>query len=51
MRMKIVLGFVIALFLGLLLATYLVSRQADPIMLDEHGHPVNGPAAVRHPHG
>ena len=31
------LGFVIVLFCGILLVTYLIAREADPVILDEHG--------------
>jgi hypothetical protein len=31
------LGGVILLFLGILLATYLVARKANPVILDERG--------------
>ena len=31
------LGFVMLLFLGLLVLTYVVARDADPVILDERG--------------
>ena len=33
------LGLVIVLFLGILIWVALGSRDADPVMLDEHGQP------------
>ena len=33
-------GFVCVLFIGILLYTYHLTRQATIVMLDEHGHPV-----------
>jgi hypothetical protein len=40
MTMKIVLGLITALFLGILVGVYLVARSENPVMLDEHGRPV-----------
>ncbi|MCW5976460.1 MAG: hypothetical protein KIT09_00205 [Bryobacteraceae bacterium] len=40
MNPKLLLGGVIALFVGLLIATYLVARSANPVMLDEKGRVV-----------
>jgi hypothetical protein len=34
-----VLGFVFALFIGILIFVYVVTKRANPIMLDEHGKP------------
>lgn len=42
-----VLVFAFALFIGILIVCYLITRQAHPIMLDEHGKPVA--AAPLHP--
>lgn len=39
-----VLGGVFVLFCGILIVCYVIARQANPIMLDEHGH-VRGAAA------
>jgi len=39
-----VLGGVFVLFCGILLAAYFIARDADPVMLDEHGQ-VRGAAA------
>ena len=32
------LGFVMVLFIGILITCYLIAREANPIMLDEHGN-------------
>ncbi|HZQ71236.1 MAG TPA: hypothetical protein VFA68_22110 [Terriglobales bacterium] len=33
------LGFVMALFLGILIFAYAVTKRANPVYLDEHGKP------------
>jgi len=33
------LTFVSALFIGILIFVYYVTRQTDPVMLDDHGRP------------
>jgi hypothetical protein len=33
------LGFVFALFIGILIFCYVVTKRTNPIMLDEHGKP------------
>ena len=33
-----VLGGIVVLFIGILVAAYVISRGANPVMLDEHGH-------------
>jgi len=35
------LVFVFALFIGILVVVYVITRQSNPIMLDEHGKPVS----------
>ena len=40
MRMKVFLGFVMLLFIGILIALVAVARHARPVMLDERGRPV-----------
>ena len=42
------LGFVMVLFISILVVCYFIAKQANPIMLDEHGE-VRGshPAATR----
>ena len=35
-----VLVFASAMFIGILIVCYLITRQSNPIMLDEHGKPV-----------
>lgn len=32
------LGFIMVLFVGILIATYLIAREADPVILDDHGN-------------
>jgi len=34
------LVFVFALFIGILVVVYVITRRSNPIMLDEHGKPV-----------
>jgi hypothetical protein len=47
-----VLVFSFALFIGILIVCYLITRQAHPIMLDEHGKPVAAaPLCPVHPGG
>jgi hypothetical protein len=41
--LKVLLGFIIVAFLGILLSAYLIARQANPIILDENGKPLNAP--------
>ena len=38
--MKILLAFVMVLFIGILIATYAAARHANPQLLDEHGRPL-----------
>ena len=33
-----VLGGIVVLFIGILVAAYVISRGVNPVMLDEHGH-------------
>jgi len=33
-----VLGVVIVLFFGILIATYVIAKQVNPVMLDDHGN-------------
>ena len=48
MRMKIVFGLISVLFIGILIFTYVVTRRANPVMLDERGRPLrSAPAAGR----
>jgi hypothetical protein len=42
------LAFVSAIFIGILIVVYFVTRQANPVMLDDHGRPVPT-AALRVP--
>ncbi len=42
------LGFVMALFIGILVFAYVVTKQTNPIFLDEHGQPANAPHAHAH---
>lgn len=41
------LGAVIVLFVGILIACYVIARRANPVMLDEHGHLRDTHSAVR----
>jgi len=34
------LMFVFALFIGILVVVYIITKRSNPIMLDEHGKPV-----------
>ena len=43
------LGGVFLLFVGILVACYCIARQANPVMLDEHGAVRGSAAAERHP--
>lgn len=36
-----VLVFTFALFIGILITVYVITRQSRPVMLDEHGKPVS----------
>ena len=45
--LRIVLGSVFALFIGILVTVYFVAREANPVMLDEHSAPIGAPAASR----
>jgi uncharacterized membrane protein YraQ (UPF0718 family) len=38
--LRIFLGAIMALFIGILVAVYFVAKQANPIFLDEKGKPV-----------
>ena len=35
----ILFGFISLLFIGILIYAYIGARQANPVMLDEHGRP------------
>lgn len=35
------LAFIVVLFLGILVGAYVIARRANPVFLDEQGHPVN----------
>jgi len=35
-----VLGFASLLFIGILVVVYFITKQSNPVMLDEHGKPV-----------
>lgn len=41
---RCILTFVIVLFLGILVAAYFIASEANPILLDEHGKPINAEA-------
>ena len=46
MNMKRFLAFVFLLFTLMLLALYVASEKADPVMLDEEGKPLNPPVTA-----
>ena len=39
--LKVFLSFIFVLFIGILVVVYFISRQANPIILDETGKPIN----------
>lgn len=43
--LKFLLSFIFVLFIAILVTVYLVARRANPILLDEHGKPVNSQTA------
>jgi hypothetical protein len=42
--LRLVLCAVFVLFVGMLVTVYLVAKEANPILLDEHGKPINAEA-------
>jgi hypothetical protein len=42
------LGFVSAIFIGILVFAYFVTKQAHPVYLDQNGRPVNSAPAHSH---
>lgn len=42
---RCLLAFVVVLFISILVAAYLVAREANPVLLDEHGKPINAEAS------
>lgn len=40
MNFKLLLGGVMGFFVAILIICYVIARQANPVFLDEHGHPV-----------
>ena len=42
------LGFVSALFIGILVFCYVVTKRANPILLDVDGHPVTQSSGTSH---
>lgn len=45
----VVLGLVMVLFIGILIFVYVVSKRANPVLLDETGKPLNSQPAPNHP--
>jgi hypothetical protein len=41
MNFKVLLGAVMTLFITILVVCYALTKQANPIFLDEHGKPSN----------
>ena len=39
------LGVMMAIFIGILIFAYIVTKRTHPIFLDEHGHPTNAQPA------
>lgn len=39
--LKLMLSFIGVLFISILLGVYLAARHANPVLLDEHGKPLN----------
>lgn len=39
--LKVALSLIFLLFIGILVAVYFISKQANPILLDERGQPIN----------
>ena len=42
------LGFVMVVFIGILIFVYTVTKRTKPVFLDEHGKPVNATSAHQH---
>jgi hypothetical protein len=38
--LTVVLGIVFVFFCGVLVYVYAATKRANPVMLDEHGHPI-----------
>jgi len=38
--LRLLLGTFVVLFLGILVAVYVVAKEANPVLLDEHGRPI-----------
>lgn len=45
--LQIMLGAIMVLFIGILIATYIVSKRANPVFLDEKGRPVETQSETR----
>ncbi|MDX2033794.1 MAG: hypothetical protein SF339_24170 [Blastocatellia bacterium] len=39
--LRVILGLLVLLFIGIIFTVYMVARQADPVFLDENGKPTN----------
>ena len=42
------LGLIFALFIGILVTAYIVTKRANPVILDESGRPLNSQSVVHH---
>jgi len=42
------LGFIFVLFIGILIFLYIVTRRANPVLLDVNGHPVTQSSGGSH---
>jgi len=45
------LGAVMAIFIGILIFVYIVTKQTNPVFLDEHGKPLASQSAHHAEHG
>jgi hypothetical protein len=43
--LTVVLGVVFVFFCGVLIYVYVTTKRVNPVMLDEHGHPIGQSAA------
>ena len=46
--LTLLLSFIFLLFIGILVTTYIVSKRANPILLDETGRPIPSQAGGHH---
>lgn len=46
--LKLMLGFIVMLFISILITLYVVAKSANPIILDEQGRPMNAGSSQHH---